>query len=110
MLLSSSQDLLYIVLAICIVWFTIFLCWLLYQAARMMRNANEVIETVTHKLELINDAVQFMREKFDGMSKHMGIVSSMVGGMADKLVFSKLSSKLEEKISANDKKTKKKRK
>ena len=52
MFLESSQDLLYIVLALCVLWFTVFLCWLLYQAARVLRNANKIIESVTEKLEL----------------------------------------------------------
>lgn len=98
MLLTSSQDLLYIVLAICIVWFTAFLCWLLYQAARVLKNANDIIETVTHKLELINDAVQYMKAKMDGVSKNMGVVSSMMAGVVEKFVVGKLASKLEEKV------------
>lgn len=102
MILSTSQDLLYVILAICIVWFTFFLCWLLYQAARMLRNANRIIETVTHKLELINEAVQFMREKIDHVSKNMGVVSSMMAGLAEKFVVGKLVNKLEEKIKNNE--------
>ena len=41
---NTPQDLLYIVLSFCVLWFTVFLCWLLYQAARVLKNANEIIE------------------------------------------------------------------
>ena len=100
MLFSTSQDLLYMVLAICILWFTIFLCWLLYQAARVLKNANTIIESVTHKLELINEAVQYMRDKVDGVSKNRGIVSSLMGGFVKKFVVGKLASSLEAKVAS----------
>ena len=110
MFISSSQELLYLVLALCLVWFTIFLCWLLYQAARVLKNANTVIETLSHKLELINDAVQFMRTKVDGVSKNMGVVSSMMAGFAEKFIMGKIADKFEEKISSRAAKSKPKAK
>ncbi|MBU0660549.1 hypothetical protein KKG22_00025 [Patescibacteria group bacterium] len=107
---SSSIDLLYIVLSICIVWFTVFLCWLLYQAARVLKNANDIIETITMKLELINEAVQYMRTKIDTVSKNMGVVSSMMGGVVEKFVVGKIADKLDEKVAGIKKKTTQKRK
>ena len=83
MFLSTSQDLLYIVLALCILWFTVFLCWLLYQAARTLKNANEIVENLNHKLELITEAVRFIRDKMDTMSTHVGVVGKICGGEAD---------------------------
>lgn len=106
--ISSSKDLLFFVLSICAVWLTVFLCWLLYQAIRFLKNANEIVETVTHKLEMINDAVQFMRDKVDGVSKQMGSLSGMLGGIIEKFVLSKLSSKLEDRM--NDKKSSRRKK
>lgn len=97
-LVSSSQDLLYVALAVSALWFTAFLCWVLYQAARVLRNANEIIESVTEKLELINDAVQYMRTKVDTVSKSMNSVSGMMSGIFERFVVGKLASKLEEKV------------
>ena len=108
MFLESSQDILYLVLSLSILWFTVFLCWLLYQAARVLKNANEIIESITQKLELIVDAVEFIRGKIEKMTSHMGIVSKVASGFVDKFVLGKLSSKMEEKI--NKMPTKKNRK
>lgn len=94
MALETSQDVLYIVLALCIVWFTVFLCWLLYQAARVLRNANRIIENVTAKLELITDAVEFIRRKVDGLSSSLGAVSGMLSGLVEKFIVSKISRSL----------------
>ncbi len=98
MVLSSSQDLLFLVLAICAIWLTAFLCWLLYQAVRFLKNANEIIENITQKLEIISQGVQFMREKVDGVSRQMSSVSGMLGGIIEKFVLSKINSKLDEKM------------
>ncbi|KKW42994.1 MAG: hypothetical protein UY92_C0001G0008 [Candidatus Magasanikbacteria bacterium GW2011_GWA2_56_11] len=99
---GSSQDLLYIVLSLCIVWFTVFLCWLLYQAARVLRNANRIIENVTEKLELITDAVDFIKRKVDGLSVSMGAVSGMVSGLVEKFIVNKLSRKFGEQVEKRD--------
>ena len=104
---TSSQDFLYIVLAICIVWFTVFLCWLLFQAARVLRNANKVVEGLMHQLELITDAVDFIRRKMDGLSSSMGVVSSLATSLVEKYVVGKLAKKFDD--SDNDRPSKKKR-
>lgn len=107
MSVTSSQDLLYIVLSLCILWFTVFLCWLLYQAARVLRNANRIIESVTSKLELISEAVEFIKKKVDGLSSNMGIVSSLASGMMERFVVGKIAKKFEERVSETESKKKK---
>lgn len=93
---TSSQDFLYIVLAICIVWFTVFLCWLLYQAARVLRNANKVVEGLMRQLEAISGAVDFIRHKMDGLSNSMGVVSSLATNLVEKYVVGKLAKKFDD--------------
>lgn len=100
---QTSQDFLYIVLALCALWFTVFLCWLLYQAARVLRNANRIIEGVTRKLELISDAVEFIKKRVDGLSSHMGVVSSLATGLMEKYVVGKLTKKFSEKVDEDEK-------
>lgn len=96
-MLSSSQDLLYVVLSLCILWFTVFLCWLLYQAARVLRNANDIIENITHKLEMITDAIEFIRRKVDSLSSSMGTVTGMVVTLAEKFIVNKMNAKMDER-------------
>ncbi|PIZ95442.1 MAG: hypothetical protein COX81_00795 [Candidatus Magasanikbacteria bacterium CG_4_10_14_0_2_um_filter_37_12] len=106
---NTSQDLLYIVLSLSILWFTVFLCWLLYQAARVLRNANEIIENLTHKLEIISDAVEFIRAKVDKATDHMGAVSKFVSGTVGKLVMNKFENAFETKLINKDSKINKKK-
>ena len=103
---ENSQDLLFIVLSLAILWFTVFLCWLLYQAARVLKNANDIIENVSQKLELLVGAIDFIKEKVEKLSSSMGIMNAMVGGLLEKFVVNKLTQKLEDKISGKKKKKK----
>ncbi len=105
-MLESSQDLLYIVLALCVLWFTVFLCWLLYQAARVLKHANEVIEHLLEKLELLTDAVHFIQDKVDGVSKHMGVVSGMVATVVEKFVVGRIRDSVEKRRESPRKKKK----
>ena len=106
---QTSQDLLFVVLSLSIFWFTIFLCWLLYQAARTLRNINKISEILIEKLELISEAVTFMRDKVDHLSSKMGVVSSMLSGLVEKFIVGKISDNLEGRVSKKKTTTKKKK-
>ncbi len=41
---SSSQDLLFLVISIAVVWITAFLCWGLFEIARLLRQVNAMVE------------------------------------------------------------------
>jgi len=43
MTLVSTQDLFFLVLAIATGWIAVFLCWALYEVARMLHQANAVV-------------------------------------------------------------------
>jgi uncharacterized protein YoxC len=108
-MLDTSQDLLYIVLSLSVLWFTIFLCWLLYQAARVLKNANNIIENLTEKLELIVDAVDFIKEKIENLSSTMGIMNGVVGGLAEKFIFGKVAKSVEDKMCPKKKTSRRKK-
>lgn len=95
---SSGQDLLYIVLSLCILWFTIFLCWLLYQAARVLRNANRMVEHALQKLELIADAMKFVRERVEKITGSMGTITNLVANLVEKLVVGTIAKKMDQRI------------
>ncbi len=103
---NSLEQLLYLVLSICVVWATVFLCWLLYQAGKVLKNTNKIMDSVIQKLEYISDAVSYMQQKMDHVSKHMGSMTGLLGGMVEKFVVSKISNKLNDKLEARSEKKK----
>src|SRR3989338_910410 len=97
-MLNSGQDLLYIVLSLCLLWFTVFLCWLLYQAGRVLRNANRMVEHVLHKLELIADAMKFMRDRVDSLTGSMGTITGLGANLVEKFVVGSIAKKMETRV------------
>ncbi len=75
---DTSKDILYIVLAFCSVWLTIFLCWALYYFAMTMKHANEVITEIRDKVHAIVKAVDYIREKMDFVSGGMHFMSKYI--------------------------------
>lgn len=106
---SSSQDLLYIVLALATAWVTVFLCWLLYQAARALQNINRIMERVTGTIEMIADAMEYIRRRVDSMSGSLGVVSTFITNLAEKFIAKKLAKSLDD-LGADDEKPRKKKK
>ena len=75
----DAQQLLYLVGAICLLWVTGFLCWALYETARLMRKANEVVTETQDRLHEIETFVDDIVDKVSSLSSYFGILSS-VGG------------------------------
>jgi hypothetical protein len=74
----GSQDILFIVLAFCALWFTAFLCWLMYQAASLLRHVHGLVDEIKIKVASLEDAVMGMKRKFEG---NIAMVSSIAEGV-----------------------------
>ncbi len=77
----NPQDLLYVVATICLLWITGFLCWALYETARLMRQSNEVVTDVREKVEAIEEFVDQAIDKVTSLSSYLGVLSSAGGKM-----------------------------
>jgi uncharacterized membrane protein len=71
-------DILYIVLALCVLWFTIFLCFVLYQAALLMKRIHGLVDEMRARVISLEDAIIGMRRKFDG---NIAMVSGIAEGI-----------------------------
>lgn len=69
-------DILYIVLALCVLWFTLFLCFVLYQAAMLMKRVHALVDEMKNRVVSLEESIITMRRKFDGNI-------AMVAGIAD---------------------------
>lgn len=74
----DSQDILFIVLAFCALWFTVFLCWLMYQAASLLRHVYGLVDEIKAKVISLEEAVMTMKRKFDS---NITMVSSIADGI-----------------------------
>lgn len=74
----GSQDILFIVLAFCALWFTVFLCWLIYQTASLFRHVHSLVDEIKTKVVALEDAIMTMKRKFEG---NITMVSSIAEGV-----------------------------
>ena len=76
MYLESSKDILYLVLAFSILWFTAFVCWALYYVITILRDASNAVSEIRDRIAAIDDAVRAVREKVEASLGSFGIAAS----------------------------------
>ena len=83
----NPQDMLYVVASICLIWVSGFLCWALYETARLMRQSNEVVTDVREKVEAVEAYVDEAMDKLSSLSSYLGVITKagesvmhMIGG------------------------------
>ena len=74
----SPLDILYIVLAFCILWLTAGLFWLIWQVASILRNINVTMADAREKMAKIETAITGLKTRFE---KATSIVAVLVDGM-----------------------------
>lgn len=73
-LIQSSQDLLNIVLALCVFMFTVFLCWSIYYFARIMQQAFRMIKEMRERINKIDEAVKAFKEKIEHSTSYLMLI------------------------------------
>lgn len=76
MYLETSQDILYLVLAFCALWFTLFVCWALWYVISIMRVASRVLNEIHDKIAAIDHAVHAVREKVESSLGSVAVVTT----------------------------------
>ena len=76
MYLESSKDILFLVLAFCILWFTAFLCWALYYVITILRDASNAVSEIRDRIAAIDEAVRMVKEKVESSLGSFGIAAS----------------------------------
>ncbi len=84
MYLENSKDILYLVIAFCILWITVFLCWMFYYTARILRNASQIIEEFRVKLQNLMESINHIRNKVEGLSSLFSLGTDGIAGYAKK--------------------------
>jgi methyl-accepting chemotaxis protein len=82
---ESSKDILFLVLALCSLLFTAFVCWALWYVIQMLREAAEAFESVTAKLHAIDEAMRGIKEKLEHSASYLGVVATGVKVLIDYL-------------------------
>jgi predicted PurR-regulated permease PerM len=81
-LIQDSKDLLYVILAFCILWLTIFLAWFIYYLAMMMRQFYQVVKEMRERLKKVDETLDTLKQKIEHSASYL----SLIGDGVKKLV------------------------
>lgn len=109
-MLENAKDLLYIVLSFCILWLTVFLCWLIYYMVSILRNANTMVEDLRDRFRGMEEALKSIRDKFEHASSNFTFVAEGIVKLIQYFVGRKRGGGLEEEIEEILEEKKKKKK
>ena len=73
-MLYTSKDLLYIVLAFCILWLTIFFSWALYYVALILRDAYRMFSDMRQRLDAVDQFIKVVTEKLEHTTSYLGLL------------------------------------
>jgi hypothetical protein len=82
-LVSNSRDILFLVLAFCILWVTIFLTWILYYVVNAVRQVNLVVKSAKAKLDAVEEIFSLIKEKITSSSTYLNLLMSGIGKVGD---------------------------
>lgn len=94
-LIQDSKDLLYVVIAFCVLWLTIFLAWFIYYLAMLMRQVFLATHDMRERIKKVDEVIKVLKEKIEhsvsyllligeGMKKLVEVAKSYSGGGGEK--------------------------
>lgn len=78
-MLNNSLDLLYIVIAFCVLWFTIFTCWWLFYVVMIIRNVYVVTHNIRKKLKVLEDLSKQAKNRFEKTAEYIDLAAEGIG-------------------------------
>jgi uncharacterized membrane protein len=82
-MLENSKDLLNIVIAFCVLWLTIFICWVIYYFAMILKRVYQVTETFNKTMEAMKEFFEKSKEKLAGFGTTLTAVVDLGKKMVD---------------------------
>ena len=73
--MTTTQDLLMLVLSIAVGWVAVFLCWALYEAATLLHQANRVVSETREKLSRLERAAVIIKDKLEHSVTYLGMLA-----------------------------------
>jgi CHASE3 domain sensor protein len=77
-LIQSSKDLLYIVLAFCILWLTIFMAWFIYYLAMIMRQVFLSTKEMRERVKKVDEVMKALKEKIEHSASYLLLIGEGV--------------------------------
>ena len=94
-MLETSKDLLFVVLALCVLWLTIFMSWLMYYVISIVRDAERIVRLVKSAAVKIDDIAQGIQDRLDKSAASFSLVAHALREVVTWAIEQKISEKAE---------------
>jgi len=82
-LIQDSKDLLFVVIAFCALWLTVFMAWLIYYLAMIMRQVFQITKEMRERINKIDELIKTLKEKIEHSASYLVLISEGVKKIAD---------------------------
>jgi uncharacterized membrane protein len=83
---NSSRDILYLVISFCIIWITVFLCWVFYYLVRILKDTSKIVEEFRVRLQSLSETVKNIGDKVEHMYGLLSLAGGGVGEFVGKFI------------------------
>jgi len=73
-LLTYSQDILYLVLAFCVLWITVFLAWFIYYLIVTIRQFHKISQSVKKQVDQVEATITSLRQKINRSASYLSLI------------------------------------
>ncbi|MFA5061716.1 MAG: hypothetical protein WC526_01045 [Patescibacteria group bacterium] len=88
-MIETSKDILYLVIAFCVLWLTVFLCWTFFYVVKILKNTNRVVEEFRSRLQLLTETINYVRGKVESIHALIGLAGGNVANAVKNIVSKK---------------------
>ncbi len=74
-MLETSKDLLNLVIAFCVLLFTVFLVWIMYYLVIILKNAQQLVAGIKKKFDILDEILKTVKEKIENTSSYLALLA-----------------------------------
>lgn len=74
-MIETSQDILWVTIAVCIALFTVFSCWGIFYIVQIIRRGFKMIKAVEDMIENVNATIRLTRERLEHSAAYISVIA-----------------------------------
>ena len=76
--INDSKDLLYVIIALSVLLFTVFSCWAIYYLARILEQTFKAVKETRDRLSAFDEIIKAIREKIEHSASYLFLIGEGV--------------------------------
>lgn len=76
--INDSKDLLYVIISISVLVFTVFACWALYYLARILQQMFKTVKEMRKRFNKFDELAKIIKEKIEHSASYLALIGAAV--------------------------------